>query len=247
VIANGVDHTIFTPGDARAARARLGIPFEAVVLLFGASGLAGNSFKDYPTVREAAARAAELLPDRDVLLLALGSDGQSERSGRAVVRFVPLQDDPAELAQYYRAADLYLHAARAETFPLTVLEALACGTPVVATAVGGIPEQVRSLDLGNAEGVQTYSDREATGVLVASGDSEAMAHAARALVDDADLLRALRNNARADACRRFRLDRQADEYLGWYGELIEAFAAEAPRGDPGRTQEDFVDAQPNAR
>jgi glycosyltransferase involved in cell wall biosynthesis len=50
-----------------------------------------------------------------------------------------------DVAKYYQAADLYVHAAVADTF-LASLEALACGTPVVATGVGGIPEQIPNLD-----------------------------------------------------------------------------------------------------
>ena len=63
---------------------------------------------------------------------------------------------------YYQAADIYIHAAKADTFPNVVLEALACGLPVVATAVGGIPEQI---------------DHERTGFLVPPGDAAGMAEA----------------------------------------------------------------------
>jgi glycosyltransferase involved in cell wall biosynthesis len=63
----------------------------------------------------------------------------SERPGCAL--FLN-QANQESVARYYQAADLYVHAAPADTFPNTVLEALACGTPVVATAIAGIPEQV---------------------------------------------------------------------------------------------------------
>ena len=53
------------------------------------------------------------------------------------------------VAPYYQAADVYLHAAKADNFPRAVLEALCCGTPVVATAVGGIPEQVKGLKISD--------------------------------------------------------------------------------------------------
>ena len=73
---------------------------------------------------------------------------------------------------FYQAADLYLHAAKAENLPTTILEALASGLPVVATAVGGIPEEVRSL--AGAPGAwsgEGHPRDEATGVLVAPGDA----------------------------------------------------------------------------
>jgi glycosyltransferase involved in cell wall biosynthesis len=49
-----------------------------------------------------------------------------------------------------KRTDIDLHAARADTFPRAVIEALACGTPVVATAVGGIPEQIKGLKYFNS-------------------------------------------------------------------------------------------------
>ena len=51
-----------------------------------------------------------------------------------------------ELALYEKAANIYIHASRANTFPTSVLETMACGTPVIATAVGGIPEQIQDGD-----------------------------------------------------------------------------------------------------
>ncbi|MEO8679894.1 MAG: glycosyltransferase, partial [Vicinamibacterales bacterium] len=100
-------------------------------------------------------------------------------------------------------ADLYLHAARADTFPLAVLEALACGTPVVATAVGGVPEQITP----------------ATGVLVPKGDAAGMAAAVEALLRDDEARARLGANALADVAARFTVDRQVEAYLNWYREI----------------------------
>jgi glycosyltransferase involved in cell wall biosynthesis len=78
-------------------------------------------------------------------LSALGENAPAEDVGGAELRFVPYQKDPETVARCYQAADVYVHAACAEVWGLTITEALACGTPVVATAVGGIPEQVKGL------------------------------------------------------------------------------------------------------
>jgi glycosyltransferase involved in cell wall biosynthesis len=125
------------------------------------------------------------------------------------------------MADYYRAADLYLHAARADTCPTTVIEALACGTPVVATAVGGIPEQVRSLAWAGQPSDQPASAADAaTGLLVPPGDASALASAVAELVGDRARLERLSRNAAADAARRFDLERQADAYLSLYTEML---------------------------
>ncbi|HEV8634536.1 MAG TPA: glycosyltransferase [Chloroflexota bacterium] len=208
VIPNGVDRTVFRPHDQAAARAELGISHGAPVLLFAANGIRRNIWKDYRTLRAAIARLAAQEPDLPLLLLGLGENSPPERIGEAQVRFVPHQRDPAVVARYYQAADLYVHAARVDTFPTTVIEALACGVPVVATAVGGIPEQVRPLP-----------DERPTGILTPPGDAAAIARAVADLLRDQPLRRRLAANAAADAAQRFDLERQVDTYLSWYGEV----------------------------
>ncbi len=223
VIPNSVDLSVFHPGNQAAARAALDLPADAAILMFAAQGVKDGSWKDYATLRTAVARIAEALPDRAVLFVALGEDAPPERVGRARIRFVPFQRNAARVADYYRAADLYLHAARVDTFPLTVLEALACGTPAVATAVGGIPEQIASV--GPAGGAAAT---DATGALVPAGDADAMAGAASRLLGDGDVLARLGANAVRSARERFDLDHQAQVTLDWYREVMEMWRREAP-------------------
>jgi glycosyltransferase involved in cell wall biosynthesis len=213
---------VFRPANKYAVREELEIPQNACVLLFTASGIIQNEFKDYRTLRAASAMVAEQLVSSDVLLVALGQSSGPEQTGRAKVRFVPFEPNPTIVAKYYQAADLYLHAARADTFPTTILESLACGTPVVATAVGGIPEQVKSLNLPSATTQFPRHDAaEATGVLVAQGDADGMARSVVMLHDHAELYRRVADNAANDARQRFDLNRQCDAYLEWYDTILE--------------------------
>jgi glycosyltransferase involved in cell wall biosynthesis len=205
VIPNGVDLSLFRRADREDARAALGIRNDIFVVLFAANSVRRNTFKDYETVREAVAVAADRITERDVLLLALGEQAPPERIGSAEVQFRPYEADSEALARYYQAADAYVHAARADTFPNTVLEALACGTPVVATAVGGIPEQVEDGDVG---------------FLVPRGDARALAQRLTQLLSDRELRQRMGNRGVETARRRFDLARQADEYLSWYHELM---------------------------
>ena len=126
------------------------------------------------------------------------------------MRFVPFAEDPATVARYYRAADLYLHPAHAENFPLAILEAMACGVPVVASDAGGIPEIV-------VEGE--------TGRLFANGDAEALAAAATALLGDSDSRGRMAQAGRERILREFTLDRQVDGYVSWYGEILDCAGA----------------------
>ena len=229
VIPNGIDLSVFSPTDRRAVRAALDIPQDTKVLLFVAHGIKQNIFKDYQTMRAAIAQVAERPDGQDVLFIALGEDSPAEPIGQAKVRFVPYQGDPQVVARYYQAADLYIYAAKVDTFPNTVLEALACGTPVVATAVGGIPEQIKGLQVEGCRfqvaGCEPnrYEDYEATGMLVPVGDAEGMADAIVALLTNEALRWRLGENAAKDARQRFDLQRQVDDYLTWYQKILDAW------------------------
>lgn len=223
VIPTGVDLTIYQPGDKAAARKALHLPRDAKVLLFAANHLRRNVWKDYNTLEIAIARVGKQCDPGNIHLLALGEDSPDGKIGETQVHFVPNQADPKTVAMYYRAADIYVHAARADTFPRVVLEALACGIPVVATAVGGIPEQIRPLQGFNSTSQRSYTAQEATGILTQPGDPEEMALGIERLLRNDSLRHQLARNARADAVRRFDLQIQARCYIEWYRAILEEY------------------------
>lgn len=206
VIPYGVDRVVFRPGSKEAARAALDLPQQAKILLFSATGARTSRWRDFKGLREAAALVAEELANEEVVLVALGEEALDERAGAALIRSLPYREG-ADIALYYQAADLYVHPALADTFPNAVLEALACGTPVVATAVGGIPEQVT----------------DATGSLVPSRDHRRMADAVVALLSDPDRLASAGKNAAESI--RFDLAGHASAYVDWYHEILEDWPA----------------------
>jgi glycosyltransferase involved in cell wall biosynthesis len=221
VIPNGVDTSVFKPGNRDHARAVTGIDKDAFVLLFAANGVRKNPWKDFITMRKAVALVAERRKSDKIIFVGLGDDSPAEKVGDAVVQFVPFRENPADVANYYRAADVYVHAARAEAenFPNTVLEALACGIPVVATTVGGIPEQVRDLGMtqSNAEAANSGS---ATGLLVEPADPEALAAAIEFLMRNPALRQSMGENAATDVMKRFTLKQQGDAYLDLYRRML---------------------------
>jgi D-inositol-3-phosphate glycosyltransferase len=143
IVSPGVDHSVFAPGDRAEARHRLRIDAHRVLLFVGRiQPLKGVDL---------AVRCLAELDDPDSTLLIVGGpsgvDGEAELARIRVlvddlgltdrVRFVPPQPHES-LADYYRAADVCLVPSRTESFGLVALEAAACGTPVVAAAVGGL-------------------------------------------------------------------------------------------------------------
>jgi glycosyltransferase involved in cell wall biosynthesis len=222
VIPNGVDSSIFQPEEKWAVRKELGIQPDVKVLLFVAKSLR-SFFKDFQMIYEAIQLLNQNFQQEKLLFIALGEDAPAAQTGQENIRYIPYQKDAFEVARYYQAADLYLHAAYADTFPTTILEALACGTPVVATAVGGIPEQIKSL-LALAEyNLRSYPSNEATGILVPPRDVPSMAAAIEMLLTNESLRRQLAENASQDAQTRFSIDKQVAMYTEWYQEVINMY------------------------
>lgn len=205
VIPNGIDLNVFCPGDKIGAREALSLPKDRFIIIFSASGLKRNAFKDFQCLRE----TLEILGSsgHDVLCLALGDAGEPEFIGEYVeIRFIPFISDAKTVAQYYQAADVYVHPAKADTFPTSVIEAEACGLPVVASAVCGIPEQV-------IDGK--------TGYLVPSGDAEMMAERILQLKEDVALQEIMGENASRLAKERYDDKMMVERYLEFYRSILE--------------------------
>ncbi|HUP72845.1 MAG TPA: glycosyltransferase [Acidimicrobiales bacterium] len=143
VVPPGVDHAFFSPGNKQGARKALGLGAEPVLLFVGRI----QPLKGAAVAIEALARSRH----RDAKLLIVGAasgiEGNDEvRRVHALVDALRLRDRvvfvPPQphhvLSTYYRAADVVLVPSRSESFGLVALEAAACGTPVVAAAVGGL-------------------------------------------------------------------------------------------------------------
>jgi D-inositol-3-phosphate glycosyltransferase len=150
----GVDLSVFRPGSMTAARRKLGLPLDAIVLVF-----AGRiqPLKGPDIALRAAASLLRSWPELAARLVVVFVGGPSGSEVGAPGRLDGLaaslgiaghvrQEPPcpqAELADWYRAATAVLVPSHSESFGLVALEAQACGTPVVAAAVGGLRTAVR--------------------------------------------------------------------------------------------------------
>jgi glycosyltransferase involved in cell wall biosynthesis len=225
LIPNGVDLSIFRPGERGPARERLGLPQDERILLSPAR----DQFKDLPTLLAAAGILGRRAGSR-VTLVVLGKTREAQTMGGVTIRFAGYETDESRVAALYQAADVYVHAARvgAENHSLAVLEALACGVPVVATDVGGIPEQVKGLRPASSGGARRANGDGATGILTPAGDPNALADAVALLLENDHLVQTMSSNATQDARRRFDLRTQVEAYLNWYHEIVEARIRRSP-------------------
>jgi D-inositol-3-phosphate glycosyltransferase len=230
VIGPGVDGSLFHPGDRSAARAALAAGPLASSSLGPrlASGDDGRpprllafvgrlqTLKGPEVAVQALAELRRREPELDTELLVVGGPSGSDRReperlgklaatlGRADrVHLLPVQPHDT-LADVYRAADLLLVPSRSESFGLVALEAQACGTPVLATRVGG---------LGDAVGDGT------TGLLLPDRDPATWADAAGWLLGNPRKLAAMRAAA-AQFSRAHTWRETADRLLGLYTGLV---------------------------
>ncbi|WP_024876469.1 D-inositol-3-phosphate glycosyltransferase [Saccharomonospora piscinae] len=217
-VSPGVDLARFRPGSRARARAALGLPGDAVVLAF-----AGRiqPLKAPDVLLHAAARLLEREPAlrrRLVVLIAGGPSGTgleqpsslrelADRLGVSdVTRFLPPQGGD-DLVGVYRAADVVAVPSHNESFGLVALEAQACGTPVVAAGVGGLPVAV---------------DHERSGLLVPTHAADDWADALARVALRPGVREALARGA-VEHARRFSWARTTDALLETYAEATRAF------------------------
>lgn len=205
IIPNGLDVNEWAPRDRQSTRHALGIPPGAKVVLFAAADVR-NRVKGYAHLLE----ALRGLGDVEALFLLTVGYGQPE-----VPQTVPslhlgkvASDRIMQIA--YSAADVYVMASVQESFGQTVTEAMACGTPVVAFAVGGMLDTVRP-------GV--------TGLLAETGSAADLREAIRHVLCDDDARSRLAEASRRVAVEEYSSALQAQRYA----KLYEAHAAHVAR------------------
>lgn len=177
IVPPGVEHAFFSPGDRRGARRALGLDPDRPTLLFA------GRIQPLKGLTVAVGALADLVASghRDAMLVVVGGpsgvEGAAElaRAQQLIaaaglehhVRFVEPQPHHL-LSSWYRAADVVLVPSRSESFGLVALEAAACGTPVVAAAVGGL---------------RTLVEHGRTGLLVSGREPRAFAAATAEILD----------------------------------------------------------------
>ena len=149
VMRNGVDPERFAPQPQQAMRAELGLTGAPVVLTVGNL----HQHKGQRLVLEAFAMLRASHPQARLVIVGDGPDRavltrRAEALGLTDAVTLAGTVPNTDLARWYSAADVLVLASSREGWPNVLLEGMACGTPVVASAVGGIPEVVQSPEVG---------------------------------------------------------------------------------------------------
>lgn len=207
VVSNGVDTVRFSPSAQARAAARRKFDLEPDSFVLGSAGRM-VTIKDYRSLLA----AAEILVSRGinahVLLAGVGPELEDLRTAAArspeLARRVSFLGSVEKIEEVMSAMDVFVLPSLLEGMSNTILEAMACGLPVVATAVGGNPELVE-------DGI--------TGWLFPPGNVLELAGRMESLARNSDLLQKFGKAARERAVNHFSLDRMISNYQALYLEL----------------------------
>jgi len=200
VIPNGIDSEKFFPRNKTFSKEVLGIPPKNKMVLFVADSTLRKR-KGFDLLLGALHRMPNM---KDLTLLAAGAFPRNFTSDLDC-RFLGEQKDDRFLSIIYSAADVFVISSRQDNLPNTVLEAMACGTPVVGFAVGGIPDMIRQGQTGwlaAPESMESLSDAICRG-LTNSEEREMFGRNARKLIE-----------------AEYSLDLQVKRYLDLYERLL---------------------------
>ena len=200
VIPNGLDTADFAPRDPALARDVLGVPRDARVIVFIAHNFSARR-KGFALLTQALERLDNM---SDLFLLSLGHYPSEAAALPAHLHLGYIEQDRLQ-SLVYSAADIIVIPSIQDNLPNTVLESIACGTPVVGFDVGGIPDMVRP-------GI--------TGLLAPAQDSEALSAAIVELLYDPGRLAEMSANCRRVAEEEYTLERQTKAYVRLYKALV---------------------------
>jgi glycosyltransferase involved in cell wall biosynthesis len=194
----GLDINLFEPFPKWVARRTLALPEDAVIAICGAVDLSERR-KGGKMLRECIAALAK---ERRVIVLGFGHNSDSFKHIHGVGSII----DERRMPTLYNAADFFINAAEEEAFGQTLMEAAACGLPIVGTDVGGVRDIARP---------------EKNALLVPYGDTEGMLHGVRRLTIDVGVRREMSLASRLIAESEFSLERQAQAWTKMLNEVFD--------------------------
>jgi glycosyltransferase involved in cell wall biosynthesis len=201
VIPNGLDTEVFVPRGRPLAREVLGVPPDAKVILFIADGL-NDPRKGFHLLAEALAGMGS---DGNVFLISLGPGHPPSLQGLPQMHIESVNNDRF-LSYVYSAADVFVAPSLQDNLPNTLLESIACGTPVIGFAVGGISDLVRP---------------GLTGLLAKPADALDLRRTISEMLSNANRRMEMSANCRKIATEEYTLEIQAKCYADLYSEALE--------------------------
>ena len=207
VIPNGLDLTQYKPLPRHVARDMLALPQDKQLVLFGALSSTSDRRKGFHLLKPALQQLASQGWGNHTEAVVFGASRPEHVPDLGMaVHYTGYLHDDVSLALLYSAADVFVIPSIQEALGNVVLEALACGTPCVGFAIGGIPDMI---------------EHEQNGYLAQPYVVEDLAQGMAWVLGDAERWQRLSRRARAKVEQEFALERVAAAYRRLYGEVIE--------------------------
>jgi glycosyltransferase involved in cell wall biosynthesis len=205
LIYNGIDENIFKISENNSSRQELGLPLDKKIVLFLSDGGKNNPAKGWFYVESVVKR----FNDDNTLFLCLGGKESGRDDVYNNLLYIPRISDKEKLSKYFSASDVFLFPSLADNCPLVILEAMACGIPIVTFDTGGIPELVKHLENGY---IAKYKDVEdlTKGVEYIFGlDNEKITN--------------IKNKSRESVTTKYTIDKMVDQYEMLYDKIIKNY------------------------
>jgi glycosyltransferase involved in cell wall biosynthesis len=208
VIPNPIDLSVWKPVDQQQARTLLGLPLDTPVLLFGSFASNDAQHKGFDLLKAALEHLStqQLLPGLQLLVFGQTEPKNPPKLGFPIHYLGHLHDD-VSLRLMYSAADALLIPSRQDNLPNTGVEALACGTPVIAFDTCGLPDIVEHLK---------------TGYLAQPFDPKSLADGIVWVIENA-VSAELRKHAAARAVSKFSFEVVSKQYTSVYQEAMNQY------------------------
>jgi glycosyltransferase involved in cell wall biosynthesis len=158
-IPNPIDTDLFRPILKKEARQQLNLPTDKFLILFAAAKITAAGRKGFDYFEEALQLLAQQYPDIDIECMVMGiMDEQLTAHFPFVVHNLGNISDVQKMVNVYSAASVFVTPSLEENLPNTIMESLACGTPVVGFNTGGIPEMIDHLHNGYVSAYRSATD-----------------------------------------------------------------------------------------
>ena len=219
-IKYSIDIDKFRSKNKLRIRKKLNIPNNVFIIMTSAVGMLSNPFKDFNTLCNAYIKI--LNKQEQFLLIVVGDKKTNFKSTLFSEKFLFVNPSPQsnELVEYYSCADLYIQSSNIETWGLAISEALSCGLPVIASAVGAIPEQIKGFDRGIAtDPLNSFPIEKANGLLFEKNNENSLHEKIIWMFNNKDLMIILGDNARSFAKRELDMNNRVDQFINYYNSL----------------------------
>jgi glycosyltransferase involved in cell wall biosynthesis len=205
VIPNGIDLNRFKPIDKNIAKNILCLPKDKKLILFGAISALSDKRKGFSLLRGALKKYSSK-ENKDIELIIFGSSRpRNEENLGFKTHYLGQLNDEISLTLVYSAVDAMIVPSIQDNLPNTVMESLACGTPVIAFGIGGIPDMVKHKE---------------NGYLAKPFDTTDLANGIEWVLEDKVRWKKLSQNARKKVVNEFDIIKVTNRYVDLYKDIL---------------------------